>query len=187
MATNLIDLAHALKKISPQTLPKLSKLLEQKLSPAQSHVVKNMSTQSANIPFGPKQAGKRSGAGLRFISGPATPTPSPSSHQQHADHVVQATVTVLAHQQYKSILLSVAQEGRREAKMSFYMLYSFFALCLIILLAGIVLLFQKDTTSAGAILTTLGTILSTVGGMLVNYRQSTNKRLDELIEKIQNA
>jgi hypothetical protein len=189
MTAQIVDLAISLGKLVPNIKPRLEEALQQQLPADQTRFIKNAPPQQANIPLQPGRPGMNSGPGLRFISGPSAPVSEPVNRKLQLEQTIVATHKTIAHQQFKSIVLSVAEERRNEGRVIFYFLCACFALGLIILTIGILLLFQKNpgSPSPGDILTALGGILSGVGGVLVSVHQNINKNLDDLIEKIKDA
>jgi hypothetical protein len=166
-------------------------LLEDQLSSEQKNTIKNAPPQPVNVAPQPARPGARSGPVLKFVSGPNAPVKQPASYPNQlvsanpSAQALMATTRVMPPHQVKATLLTVAKERQREVRVLFFFVCTFFALCLLILLLGVVLLFLPNLTTAGAILTILGTLLSGIGGILTKSQQSTNDSLDNIIDKIQ--
>lgn len=166
MAANIFDLAVALVQASPQIMPQLVEALDKYLTPEQKKSLQNMQQSRAKYP-------------LLAASSSQIQRLHPQQEQNLFD-----TIRIVPQQDFKPILLSVAKERHRQAKETALFVRFFIIICLITLVVGIILFFFVP--AIGGTLTVIGGFLSVVGKIILNTHSESHKRLDDVINNIQN-
>jgi len=166
MVANIFDLAVALVQASPQILPQLVEALDKYLTPEQKKSLLNMQQPQAKYP-------------LLTTSSSQVQRLQPQQEQNLLD-----TMRFVPQQDFKPILLSVAKERHRQTKETALFVRFFIIICLITLVVGILLFFIVPPV--GGTLTAIGGFLSVVGKIILNTHSESHKRLDDVINNIQN-
>jgi len=94
------------------------------------------------------------------------------------------TMRFVPQQDLKPILLSVAKERHRQAKETALFVRYFLMICLVTLVIGVALLFINQ--SIGGTLTVIGAFFSSMSGLVLKTHSESHKRVDDVINNIQN-
>ena len=167
MAANIFDLAVALVQASPQVMPQLVEALDKYLTPEQKKSLLHMQQPQAKYPLLTTSSSQ-----IQRL------------HPQQEQNLLE-TMRFVPQQDFKPILLSVAKERHRQAKETALFVRYFLIICLITLVIGVILLFIFPPTVGGT-LTVIGAFFSSKGGLVLKTHSESNKRVDEILNNIQN-
>lgn len=166
MIANIFDLAVALIQASPQIIPQLVEAWGKYLTSDQKKLLLDMQQPQAKHP-------------LLTTSSSQVQKLHPQQEQYLRD-----TMRAVPQQARKSILLTIAKERHRQTKETFLFVRFFLIICLITLVVGVILLLFFP--SIGGTLTVIGTFFSAMGGLVLKTHSESHKRLDDIINNIQN-